>query len=64
MMGSFRDQTFCGSDCIRSGCFRYFGEAEKAAAERWWKGPGAPVAYANFAQTCKEYVPPSENEAG
>jgi hypothetical protein len=62
----FRDKTFCSSDCERVMCHRHFGPADQAAADRWWNGPGAPVAFADFSGRCSDYLPPlpAENGAG
>ena len=51
-MLSYKDRTFCKSDCTNTDCSRYVFEAvEKAAAQ-----VGLPIAYADFSDTCKDYT--------
>ena len=59
---SFRDTTFCASDCTNQECDRFYGDKERAAADKWWGGPGAPVAYANFKPDCKIYLAPRKDQ--
>jgi hypothetical protein len=63
---TFRDMTFCASDCTNSACPRHFGEDDKIAAERWWqKIGGLPengplIAWSDFRDHCPtgfEYKP-------
>jgi hypothetical protein len=42
----FRDKTFCSSKNHRPDCDRQWTLELEAAAEKWWGGPGAPVAFA------------------
>jgi hypothetical protein len=58
-MMNFRDMTFCAADCLTLDCPRQFDERQKAAAQRWWGGPGAPVAFANMSNGCDDYLPTS-----
>lgn len=53
----FRDMTFCNSDCTNTACPRHYGPDDKAAAEKWWGKPGAPVAFADFSGGCPDYKP-------
>lgn len=53
----FRDKTFCSADCVNTDCHRNFTLDQKAAAERWWGRPGAPVAFANFSEGCADFQP-------
>jgi len=55
-MMCFKDMSFCGSDCTYETCRRHFGEAEKRAAERWWGGPDAPVAFTDLRDGCPNYT--------
>jgi hypothetical protein len=59
-MMSFRDMSFCGSDCVNHECSRHFGEPEKAAAKRWWGGDDAPVAFMDFSANCPDYKEPTK----
>lgn len=56
-MMSYRDTTFCAAFCATTECRRNYSDVVKAAAERWWGGPGAPVAFADFSDGCDDYVP-------
>lgn len=51
----FRDMTFCSSDCTNTACHRHFGADDRAAAEKWWGGPDAPVAFSDLSLTCQFY---------
>jgi len=53
----YKDMSFCGSDCTKSSCIRHFGVAEEKAAEMWWGGPNAPVAFMDFSGSCPDYKP-------
>lgn len=53
----FRDMTFCDSDCSQSKCPRHFGAADRRAAKEWWGGEGAPIAWADYSDTCPDYRP-------
>ena len=54
----FKDMTFCSSDCTNEECGRHYGAEDRVAAEKWWGGPGAPVAFTDFSKHCDEYVAP------
>ena len=52
----YKDMAFCsdGQNCsARIGCDRFFGYEEREKAVKWWGGNDAPVAFMNFAATCK-----------
>lgn len=55
---TYRDMTFCTGDrCVKfATCPRALTPAVKAAAEKWWRGKGAPIdLFANpRAQSCYE----------
>ena len=57
----FRDQSYCaaGDRCQTTPCGRRFTAEDQAAAERWWGGPDAPVAFADYHATCEDYSPAS-----
>jgi len=61
-MMSFRDMTFCGAECATLTCPRQFDEQQQAAAQRWWGGPGAPVAWADMSDGCEDYHPITKTE--
>jgi hypothetical protein len=41
----FRDTTFCSHETHDANCDRRWTPELSAAAERWWGGLGAPVAF-------------------
>jgi hypothetical protein len=47
-MVNFRDRVFCASPGCQNRCGRQLTPEIQAAAERWWGGPGAPIAYGYF----------------
>ena len=52
----YRDMTFCmdAPYCKnRDTCHKYFSPEEKKRAESWMKDP--PVAFSNYADTCKSF---------
>jgi hypothetical protein len=53
----FRDMTFCQAACLNASCHRRFTPEIRAAADRWWKEPGAPIAFSDFSPTCRDYAP-------
>jgi hypothetical protein len=59
----FRDMTFCSAACLTTDCHRNFTEDQKAAAERWWGDPGAPVAFSDFSEKCADYRPAPDRTA-
>ena len=54
---SYRDMTFCASDCINTDCARHFGEAEREGSRLWWNHDpdNAPIAVADFSDVCEHY---------
>lgn len=54
-MISFRDQGFCTAPCKTSTCHRNVTPEVLQAAERWWGGPGAPIAYSDFWRGCLHF---------
>lgn len=55
-MISYKDQTWCASDCANTACFRNFTPDERARAIRWWGGEDFPMAQADFRATCDDYL--------
>lgn len=68
----FKDQTFCGSDCVNEDCHRYFGDAQRAEAKAWAARSGLrfpPVMMADYSKRCDDYRKPGhevsdEEQAG
>ena len=56
----YKDQTFCADSaegrCVNKDCWRFYGQEQRAEAKRWWGGDGAPVAFANFADGCPDFI--------
>lgn len=52
----YKDMSFCLSGCTNTTCHRHFGPTEEKAAEVWWGGPDAPVAFMDFSGDCSDYV--------
>lgn len=54
-MISYKDMTFCSSDCTNKSCYRFFSDYHKENSVEWWGSDEAPVAFSDFSGTCKEY---------
>lgn len=54
----YKDRTFCDSDCKNTDCFRNFTDDERRGARMWWHHDpdNAPIAFADFSETCEEYT--------
>lgn len=52
----FKDMTFCSWPCANMDCPRQFTEADNQAAIKWWGSDEAPVAFADFHETCPDYI--------
>ena len=55
----FRDMIFCSdsfSECAKSNCDRYWDTAQQKAADKWWGGEGAPIAFSSFKDNCKDFI--------
>lgn len=59
----FRDMTFCSAACANDACPRKFDDEQKLAALRWWKKPGAPVAFGDLSEGCPDYQPLAQEQA-
>jgi hypothetical protein len=60
-MMCYGDRTFCtGDGCQKfiNGCGRSLTEDILKQAERWWGGPGAPLARFETPRELECYVPP------
>lgn len=44
----FRDQTFCSNPDCTCGPYRKWTQELEDEAHHWWKGPDAPVVFADF----------------
>ena len=58
-MFSYKDQSFCNSDCINDECFRHWGEKDKQKAA----AANMPVAFADHSWMCSLYKPPETDDA-
>lgn len=47
-MMCFLDMTFCSSPNCKGECGRRWTKELVARAEKWWGGPGAPIAFSDF----------------
>lgn len=54
----YKDRTFCKSDCINVGCFRYYDEGVAKDAEEF----GLPCSLSNFEKGCKNYLSPKQTK--
>lgn len=58
-MMSFKDMTFCDSNCSNIACGRNFSPAQKVAADKWWGKEGAPISISpSYRVNCDDYVAP------
>ena len=51
----FKDRTFCSSDCIETGCWRFFSDKLHEEAVEWWGSEDYPIATADFSTRCEAY---------
>lgn len=58
----YKDMTFCTAACRNTGCNRLLTQQVQQAADRWWGGPDAPIAQADFSDTCSTYMPAQQPE--
>jgi len=67
-MMCFKDITFCNSDCRPKGfrgdekCPSQLTDKVRADAKAWWGKDGAPIAEADFSDSCKGYIPKPNKE--
>lgn len=54
-MISYKDMTFCNSNCGNMKCPRKLTPQILNDADAWWGEKGAPIAIGNFAQGCDSY---------
>lgn len=59
----FRDRAYCEAarkmECVNTKCYRFFGPDTQAAAEKWWGGPEAPIAFLIIsADECPDSIKP------
>ena len=55
-MFSYKDMTFCNSDCTNTECERKLTPEVVNNASHWWGGDDAPIAISNFSNSCESYV--------
>ena len=53
----YRDMTFCEAKCRNLSCKRKFTDKDSAKAREWWGSEGAPVAFADLSNGCRDYTP-------
>ena len=56
-MISYRDRTFCRSDCTNSACHRFVSDDVWADVKR----SGLPLSMADFSWSCPEYQQPKKD---
>lgn len=54
-MISYKDMTFCLSDCINPVCERKLTDAVIKQAEAWWGTGNAPIAVTDYSDICQDY---------
>ena len=52
-MISYRDRTFCYSDCVNEKCPRYESEEVSEGAQK----AKLPIALSDFSENCDDYMP-------
>ena len=58
-MVSYRDMTFCHSDCMNAKCSRHFSDEVLERALQWWGADDPPIAMSDFHENCEEYMAPN-----
>lgn len=53
-MITWNDQTFCGSDCIKTDCARYAKDSDEE------NDLGLPLSRCDFSENCKDYQDPKK----
>lgn len=56
---TFRDITYCASDCVNADCAKNYSATVKAAAEAEW-GKNPPIDFRDFKPGCDDYISPHE----
>ena len=56
-MISYKDRTFCMSDCVNKDCDRFYSKEVVEGARAWWSHDpdNAPIAVTDFSKRCGEY---------
>ena len=52
----YRDRSFCGSNCTKRDCDRFYSEAVRASAD----AHGLPIAFMDFSPRCDDYQPSAD----
>ena len=55
-MITYKDRTWCKSDCVNPNCFRNFTSNERAHAIKWWGGLNFPIRTQDFSKDCDDYL--------
>jgi hypothetical protein len=66
----YLDRAFCAwslrgggaQQCVNSECSRALTDEHRAASEKWWGGPGAPISTMDFKRDDCGYTPPLQQE--
>lgn len=53
-MITYKDKSYCFSDCVNKSCYRYLNTEDKKNASEL----GLPISYGQFANNCVEYMTP------
>lgn len=55
---TYKDKTFCSSDCTVKDCYRFYSKEDSDGAQRWAASFGgkALVAFSDYSKSCPDYV--------
>lgn len=58
----YRDMTFCSAECVNKDCDRNYNKDIEDGARKWWSHDpdNAPIAFSDFSDTCKSFIPHKE----
>lgn len=51
----YRDKTYCIARCSNHDCNSKLTQQVELDAKKWWGNDKAPIAMADFSQTCEDY---------
>ncbi len=63
---TYKDKTFCSSDCTRNDCYRFYSKEDAEGAQRWADSFGGKplVAFSDFSEQCFYYKSGREDWTG
>lgn len=61
VMISYRDMTFCVANCNNEKCTRKLTDEIREEAVDWWGNSDAPIAVADFTNSCDKYQKETED---